>query len=217
MWFPQQHVNIVRTLLGKAKHGSELVYIPGNHDDLLRQFLDTQGQSRLGQIRILPRAEHQCVDGRRLLVIHGDQHDVYLRILHNKVLHWAIDKAYGMLTFASLATRPLYRNGGSLSLDLRRSLKQVGSYYGRFAREMLQQARDEGYDGVVCGHIHHPELREEDGLLYLNCGDWVDNCSAIGETHDGRFHLLGVDGRRELDAEAAVHALTRGLDAAVSA
>jgi UDP-2,3-diacylglucosamine pyrophosphatase LpxH len=218
MWFPQSHVEIVRTLLGKARDGSELIYIPGNHDELLRQFLDIHRQPRLGRIQILPRAEHLGVDGRRLLVVHGDQHDGYLRILRNKPLHWLIDRAYGALTMASVATRPFYPNGGSLSRNVRSRFKRVGSYYGRFSREMLRQARDEGLQGVVCGHVHHPEMREEEGLLYMNCGDWVDNCTAIAETRDGRYLLLDDTLRGELEAEDAVHDLVgQGADLGVGA
>ncbi len=195
LWFPQQHVNVVRTLLGKAKHGSELIYIPGNHDDLLREFLDLQ-EPRLGRIQLLSETAHDCLDGRRLWVTHGDQHHHYLKLLQNRPLHWLLDKGYGLLTLASLATRPLYAEGESLSRNLRSRLKRVGSYYERFADDMLERAAAAGYDGVVCGHIHHPELREQAGRLYLNCGDWVDNCTAVAETRDGRFQLL----RPELSA-----------------
>jgi UDP-2,3-diacylglucosamine pyrophosphatase LpxH len=190
LWFPQLHVNIVRTLLGKAKHGTELVYIPGNHDELLRQFLDLQAEPRLGRIRIASEAEHRLLDGRRLWITHGDQHHGYLRLLDNKPLHWLVDKGYGLLTLASAATRPLFAEGENLSRLLRGRIKRVGHYYERFAEDMARRAAAAGYDGVVCGHNHHPELREVDGTLYLNCGDWVDNCSAAAETPDGRLILL---------------------------
>jgi len=193
LWFPQSHVNVVRTLLGKTKHGSELVYIPGNHDDLLREFLDLADGPRLGGIRLQRQAVHETVDGRRLLVTHGDEHHPYMRLLDNRPLHWLVDKGYGLLTLASAATRPLFRDGHTLSRVLRGRLKQVSHYYDRFALDMVRRAGEAGYDGVVCGHIHHPEIREIDGLQYLNCGDWVDTCTAVGESWDGQFHLLQTD------------------------
>jgi UDP-2,3-diacylglucosamine pyrophosphatase LpxH len=201
LWFPQAHVNVVRTLLGKTKHGSELVYIPGNHDDLLREFLDLTGEPRLGGIRLQHQAVHECVDGRRLLITHGDEHHPYMRLLGNRPLHWLVDKGYGLLTLASAATRPLFREGHTLSRVLRGRLKQVSHYYDRFAVDMARRAAEAGYDGVVCGHVHHPEIREIDGVSYMNCGDWVDTCTAVGETWDGRFLLLeteaaGLGGRR---------------------
>jgi UDP-2,3-diacylglucosamine pyrophosphatase LpxH len=194
--FPQSHVNIVRTLLGKTKHGSEIIYIPGNHDDLLRQFLDTDLQPRLGRIQVLPQAVHQCLDGRRLLVVHGDQHDHYLRLLSNRPAHWIIDKLYGLLTLASLATRPLFPQRRNLSQTVRGKLKRVSSFYQQYADEMRRQAREAGCDGVVCGHIHHPLLSQQADSLYLNCGDWVDSCTAVGETQAGQFVLLTMDAQR---------------------
>lgn len=188
--FPQSHVNVVRSLLGKAKHGTEIVYIPGNHDELLRQFLEVEIQPRLGRIQVLPQTEHLCLDGRRLLVLHGDQHDQYLRLLRNRPLHYLIDKLYGLLTLASLATRPFFPRERNLSQAVRGKLKRVNTFYQQFAEEMRRQAREAGYDGVVCGHVHHPELSQRADSLYLNCGDWVDSCTALGETRDGRFVLL---------------------------
>jgi UDP-2,3-diacylglucosamine pyrophosphatase LpxH len=193
-YFPQKHVNVIRKLLGKTKHGTRILYIPGNHDDLIRQFIDVNMEPAFGRIQVLHNAVHTCLDGRKLLVIHGDQSDLYVKILDNKVLHWLIDRVYTLLMILSLATRPVFKEGRTLSQRVRRRIKSVSRYYRNFQVELTGLARKGGFDGVICGHIHHPELARDGGLVYGNCGDWVDHCTAIVEHHDGRMELVRATG-----------------------
>jgi UDP-2,3-diacylglucosamine pyrophosphatase LpxH len=196
--FPQRHVDLLRTLLGKAKHGSEVIVIPGNHDDLLRGLL-VDNSLQLGNIRILPEVEHIMRDGRRLLVVHGDLCDLYLRVLANRPLHWLLDRLYGLLTLASRLALPLTGAKRTLSQRLRTRIKRLHRYNERFERAMVDLARQRGYDGIICGHIHQPAIREHDGILYINCGDWVDHCTAVAEHHDGRLELLHIDDSARLE------------------
>ncbi len=193
-YFPQKHVNVIRKLLGKTKHGTRILYIPGNHDDLIREFIDVHMEPTFGRIQVLHDAVHTCHDGRKLLVIHGDQSDLYVKILDNKVLHWLIDRVYTLLMILSLATRPVFKEGKTLSQRVRGRIKSVSRYYRNFQLELIEQARKGGLDGVICGHIHHPDLLYNDGLVYGNCGDWVDHCTAIVEHHDGRLKLVSAKG-----------------------
>lgn len=189
--FPQRHLDLLRLLLGKAKRGSEVVYVPGNHDDQLRQLV-ADGPLPLGNLRVAKEIEHRTADGRRLLVVHGDLCDHYLRVLANRPLHWLLDRLYGALTLASRLALPLTGQERTLSLRVRHGLKRIHRYDEGFERAMVALARERGFDGVICGHIHKPALKTLEGLLYVNCGDWVDHCTAVAEHRDGRLELLSV-------------------------
>lgn len=202
---PQRHLDLLRTLLGKAEHGSEIIHLPGNHDDLLRGLL-AEGPLPLGVLRVAREIEHRTHDGRRLLVLHGDLCDHYLRVLANRPLHWQLDRLHGLLTFASRLALPLTGAERTLNLRMRRGHKRLHRYDDDFEHAMVALARERGFDGVVCGHIHRPAIKIVDGLLFANCGDWVEHCTAIAEHPDGRLELVTVSdpAKGRLTATAAI-------------
>lgn len=187
------HDEVIRLLLRIARNGTEVVYIPGNHDEMLRDWLGLE----VAGIRLANEAVHVAADGRRFLVTHGDQFDSVVR--YAKFLahlgDWAYDWALVANRWFNAARRRLGYPYWSLSQWLKRQVKEAVKAIDRFESALAQEARRRGLDGVVCGHIHHAEMRMVQGVLYMNDGDWVESCTALVEHADGRFEL--VDWARE--------------------
>lgn len=190
-WFWDKHHDaVLRTILRHAKHGAEVVYIPGNHDEMMRAWLP-MGLEIAG-IRLMEETVHVTADGKKLLVIHGDAFDSVVR--YAKFLAHLGDHAY---TVALVANR--WFNWGrrhlgypywSLSAWLKRQVKEAVKFIDSFEVALAQEARTRHLDGVICGHIHHAEMREIGDIRYFNTGDWVESCTALVEHHDGRFELI---------------------------
>jgi UDP-2,3-diacylglucosamine pyrophosphatase LpxH len=199
VWWPQAHQDVLRTLVDRARSGVRVVYLPGNHDEAAREFA---GMSICG-VEIRRQLVHCTVDGRRLLLLHGDEFDSEVRC--GKIRVALGDALYS----AALAVNNLlYRARRiiglpewSLTAWLKRSVSDARTYIALFEASAARAAARAGCDGVVCGHIHHPASREIDGVLYFNDGDWVENCTALVETHAGKLSLL-----RWSDARARVRA-----------
>ena len=187
-FWPQEHNNVVRTILGKAKGGTRVIYIPGNHDEDLREFCG----SVFGNLEIHREYVHGTADGRKLLVMHGDEFDSVVR--YAKYLALLGDRAYSMALILNRWFNAVRRRLGypywSLSAWLKRQVKEAVKAVDRFEVALTNEARRRGYDGVVCGHIHHAEMRVVQGVMYLNDGDWVESCTALVEHHDGRLELI---------------------------
>lgn len=187
-YWPQTHSEIVHTLLAKMRDGTRLYYIPGNHDEFLRDFISIQ----FGDITILDKTVHVTADGRRLLVIHGDQFDVVIR--HVPWLALLGDQAYRSALWANrtfnVARRRLGFTYWSLSSWAKLRVKNAVSFIGRFEECLADEARRHRADGVVCGHIHHAVIRRIGEIEYLNTGDWVESCTAIVEQDDGELQLV---------------------------
>jgi UDP-2,3-diacylglucosamine pyrophosphatase LpxH len=187
-YWPQAHNDVVQKLLRKARKGARLVYIPGNHDEFLRDYLGMH----LGGVELVDRAIHETADGKRLLVIHGDQFDVVVR--HAKWLAYLGDQAYdfalALNTVVSKVRRKLGFEYWSLSAWAKLKVKNAVSFIGAFEQALLTEARRVGADGVVCGHIHHAAIRDDRDIRYINTGDWVESCTAIVEHHDGRIEMV---------------------------
>lgn len=188
LFWPQAHNNVVRSLLGKAKHDTRVVFVPGNHDEVFRDF---DGMD-FGNVSIRHEVEHELKDGRRLLVLHGDDFDSVV-----KCSPWLAklgSHAYDLLLYCNRWVNWGRRRFGlgywSLSGYLKRKVKNAVNYISNFEEAVAREARNRGLDGVVCGHIHHAEMREVDGVQYLNCGDWVESHTALVEWHDGSVELL---------------------------
>lgn len=187
-YWSHAHGEVVQTILAKARAGTSVVYVPGNHDEALRDYV---GQ-RFGGVAVVREAIHHTADGKRLLVVHGDQYDGIVQ--YHRWLALLGDHAY---CFA-LALNHWFNRGRkllgypywSLSAFLKQRVKNAVDFITRFESELLREARDRGLDGVVCGHIHKAELREVDGLIYANDGDWVESCTALVEHFDGRLEVL---------------------------
>ena len=187
-YWPQSHNDVVQKLLRKARKGTRIVYVPGNHDEFLRDYYG----SHFGGIEVVASAIHAAADGRRYLVIHGDLFDVVIR--HARWLAMlgshAYDVAIWLNTHFNAVRRALGLSYWSLSRWAKLRIKNAVSFIGEFERALAGEARRHKVDGVICGHIHHPAFRMVDGLLYVNCGDWVESCTAAVEHFDGRFEII---------------------------
>ncbi len=190
-WFwDESHDEVIRLILGKARAGTDVTYIPGNHDEMFRAWLPMGLE--VGGIKLRQEASHTTADGRRLLILHGDEFDSVVR--YAKFLALLGDSAYTAALVANRYFNAIRRRLGhpywSLSAWLKRRVKEAVKAIDRFEGAVASEARRRGFDGVVCGHIHHAEMREVGGVLYLNDGDWVESCTALVEHHDGRLELI---------------------------
>jgi UDP-2,3-diacylglucosamine pyrophosphatase LpxH len=187
-YWPQDHNDLVQKLLRKARKRTRITYIPGNHDEFLRPYCGT----KFGKIRIVEQALHTTVDGRRLLVIHGDIFD--LVVTKARWLAVIGGYAYDAAVLISRRLNVVRRLFGfpywSLSQWAKDNVKNATRYVGDFESMLAREARRQGADGVVCGHIHHAAIRDIEGIQYLNCGDWVESCTALVEHHDGRLEII---------------------------
>lgn len=199
--WPASHNEVARLLLDRSRKGTKLVYLPGNHDEFLR---DHDGAD-FGGIAIRETAVHEALDGSRLLVIHGDQFDVVVR--HSRWLallgDWAYTTALGINTYLNLVRRRLGFPYWSLSAWAKLKVKNAVSFIGRFEEALAREARERGVDGVVCGHIHHAAIHDDFGLRYMNCGDWVESCTALAEHTDGRWEIIRWAERGQVAEPAA--------------
>ena len=187
-YWPQAHTNVMRRMLTLAKRGAEVIYVTGNHDEFLRRYSDIE----LGNLKLVDRFEHRSLRGRRLLVIHGDEYDVVTR--YHRWLAFAGDVGYTLLLKLNRwfnAWRARFGHGyWSLSAWAKQKVKRAVSYVSDFESAVAHHCRQQEFDGVVCGHIHHAEIRELDGVIYMNCGDWVESCTALVETLEGEFRIV---------------------------
>ena len=200
-YWKQSHNDVVQKILRKARKGTRVTYIAGNHDEALREFLGM----RFGEILIENEAVHELRDGRRLWVTHGDLFDGVIQ--YAKWLAYLGDTAYTVALKVNDHFNYLRHKMGmsywSLSQYLKHRVKNAVSFITAFEETLTTEARRRGYDGVVCGHIHRPEIREIDGTLYCNDGDWVESLSALVETHEGELKLVYWPHRRfEKDLKA---------------
>lgn len=192
-YWDADHDEVIRLILEMAGNGTEVTYIPGNHDEMFRDWLGME----VAGVKLVNEAVHEAADGRRFLVIHGDQFDSVVR--YAKFLahlgDWAYDAALTLNRVFNAGRRRLGYPYWSLSQWLKRQVKEAVKTIDRFEGALAQEARRRGLDGVICGHIHHAEMRMVQGVLYMNDGDWVESCTALVEHADGRFEL--VDWARE--------------------
>ena len=187
-WKPS-HNTVVQKLLRRARRGERVVLIPGNHDEALRDYCGVV----FGDIEVASELVHETADGRRFLLIHGDQFDQVTR--HHRWVAMLGDRAYDLLVrlncWFSWGRRKLGISGyWSLAGYAKRKVKTALNFIFDFEASAVHQARERGLDGVICGHIHWATIREIDGLQYVNCGDWVDSCTAIVEHFDGTLELV---------------------------
>jgi UDP-2,3-diacylglucosamine pyrophosphatase LpxH len=187
-YWPQSHNDVVQKLLRKARKGTRVVLIPGNHDEFLRDYLDNQ----FGGVEIADRIIHEAADGRRHLVIHGDQFDAV--VMHARWLafvgDWAYEAALMLNGHINFVRRKLGLTYWSFSAWAKHRVKKAVNFISAFEETLAGEARRQGADGVICGHIHHAAIRDIGGLSYMNCGDWVESGTALVETVDGRFEIV---------------------------
>ena len=197
-WFwPEHHEQILHSLLARASRGTRVVYLPGNHDEALRKLIGCT----LGGVRILHDAIHETADGRRLLVIHGDVFDGVCTDVR-----WLA--RLGSLAYETTLTvnngfnrvrRWLGLGYWPLSAFLKAQVKAAVNFVERYEHSLAAEARRRAVAGVVCGHVHKPEIRTIEGVQYYNDGDWVESCSALVEHWDGRLELLHWARQRQFD------------------
>lgn len=190
-YWPQAHNDVVQKLLRKARKGCRVVYVPGNHDEFARDFLDHS----FGGVEVVEHAVHVTIDGKKLWVIHGDYFDgviqfaKWLAYLGDTLYEWALKANRHLNYMRGRMGMPYW----SLSAYLKLKVKKAVNFISDFEVAVAHEAKKLGYDGVVCGHIHHAEIREIDGVLYCNDGDWVESLSTLVEHHDGRLEILTFD------------------------
>ncbi len=187
-YWPQSHNDVVQKILRLARKGVNVVYIPGNHDDRIRDFCGIH----FGGVVVARDAIHEGADGRRFLVTHGDEFDGVVQ--HAKWLAFLGDYSYrGLLAANTLFNRVRRRMGfgyWSLSAYLKTKVKNALHFIENFEGAVAEEARRRGVDGVICGHIHKAEMRQIEDILYINDGDWVESCTALVEHMDGRMEIL---------------------------
>jgi UDP-2,3-diacylglucosamine pyrophosphatase LpxH len=186
-YWPQSHNNVLRTILGKAKHGTRVIYVPGNHDEPLREM---DGMV-FGNLEIHREFVHTTARGLRLLVLHGDEFDSAVKCSRALAAFGSgmYDVALGLNRYVNAARRRLGYPYWSLASYLKSKVGNAMQYVRSFEQAAAHAARRRGLDGIVCGHIHRPEIAERDGVLYCNDGDWVDSCSTLIEDRSGELEL----------------------------
>lgn len=188
-WFwPQAHNDVIQKIMRKARKGTQVVYIPGNHDEAARQFCDLA----FGEIHVREEAFHTTLAGKRLWIVHGDLFDGVIQ--HAKWLAYLGDTLYTLILLLNRWFNRVRSRFGlnywSLSQYLKHQVKNAVNFISKFEHVMTDEARRRGCDGVVCGHIHKAEIRDIDGVLYCNDGDWVESLSALVETFEGELKIV---------------------------
>ncbi|EDT01391.1 metallophosphoesterase [Burkholderia ambifaria IOP40-10] len=187
-YWPQAHNDVVQKILRKARKGTQVVYIPGNHDEGARQFCDLA----FGDIQVRGEAFHTTLAGKRLWIVHGDLFDGVIQ--HAKWLAYLGDTLYTLILVLNRWFNRIRSRLGfqywSLSQYLKHQVKNAVNFISQFETVMTDEARRRGCDGVVCGHIHKAEIRDIDGVLYCNDGDWVESLSALVETMEGELKIV---------------------------
>ncbi|UVC10892.1 UDP-2,3-diacylglucosamine diphosphatase [Rhizobium sp. TH2] len=187
-YWPQNCNDVVQKLLRKGRKGARIVYVPGNHDDFMREFPGIH----FGGIEVARNMIHVAADGKRYLVLHGDEFDVVVRnarfIAH--LGDWAYDTAIALNIWIARARRLLGLPYWSFSAWAKLQVKRAVNFIGEFQRVVADEARRNDVDGVICGHIHHAVIEDIDGITYINTGDWVESCTAVVEHFDGRMELI---------------------------
>ncbi len=197
-YWPPRHNDVVRCVLKKARHGTRVVYVPGNHDEAFRDFVGLN----LGGIELASEAIHETADGRRLLIVHGDAFDGV--VLYARWLAFLGDRAYTLLLKLNRVLNWLRRRRGlpywSLSSHLKKKVKNAVQFISSFEEAVAHAAHERGASGVVCGHIHSAEIRQIGPVTYYNDGDWVESCTALVEHADGRMEILDWAERKRNEA-----------------
>lgn len=207
-YWPQGCNDVIQKLLRKARKGTRIIYIPGNHDEFLRSFPGVH----FGGIEVAERIIHEAADGRRYLVLHGDEFDVVVRNIRLLAYlgDWAYDAAIAINVVLAAVRRRLNLPYWSFSAWAKLQVKQAVNFIGEFQKVVAEEARRNHVDGVICGHIHHAVMEDIEGIAYINTGDWVESCTAVVEHMDGHFELISWQKTSE---SATVTTLPKGPQA----
>ncbi len=187
-YWPQEHNDVIQKLLRKARKKIDIIYIPGNHDEFMRDYCDTH----FGNVSIQLDDIHQGVDGKLYLVTHGDQFDVVVTNMKwlAHIGSWAYDVSIAINVAVNKARKLFKLPYWSLSAYLKYKVKEAVNFIGSYEENLSSYAHSRKLDGIICGHIHHANIRDIDGVRYINCGDWVESCTAVVEHYDGRMEII---------------------------
>lgn len=187
-YWTQAHNDVIQKILRKARKGTRVIYVPGNHDENFRDFTN----HRFGRVAVLYETIHTAADGKRYLVLHGDRFDGVIK--YAKWLAFLGDNAYNAAITVNGWFNQVRKMFGlpywSLSAFLKHKVKNAVEFISKFEEAVVAEARRRGTDGVICGHIHTAEMRDMDGITYCNDGDWVESCTALVEHDDGKMEIL---------------------------
>lgn len=189
MYWPTDHNTVIQKVLRKARHGTKVIYVPGNHDENVRDY----DSYVFGDIIVKKSDIHTTLDGKKLLVVHGDEYDTIAQ--YHRWIAKLGSKGYDFLLEVNRFLRMIRRFLGvqsnfSLAAYIKYKVKNVVQFISDYEQSIVSTLRNEDLDGVVCGHIHHPEIKQIDRFLYINTGDFVESCSAIVEHLDGQLELI---------------------------
>ena len=195
-YWPQSHSDVIRRILKIAKRGTQVTYVVGNHDEVLRKWLHFIPV--LGNLTVVNRCDYMGLDGRRYLVIHGDMFDSLMHASSGRWLMHIGDTLYDFIIklndYWAVLRSKLGLSYWSMSKWIKQNTKQAVSYVLNFEKLLANYCRSKGYDGIVCGHIHTAEIRDIDGIIYMNDGSFVEGGSALVETHDGDWIIIEFEG-----------------------
>ena len=189
MYWPREHNTIIQKFLRKARHGTQIIYVPGNHDENVRDY----DEYIFGDIVVKKSDIHTTLQGKRLLIVHGDEYDTIAQ--HQKWLAKLGSVGYDWLIEINRYIRLFRKWFGvqshfSLAAYVKFKVKNAVQFMSDYEQSIVRTLKNEGLDGVICGHIHHAEIKEIEGFLYVNTGDFVESCTAIVEHFDGRLELV---------------------------
>jgi UDP-2,3-diacylglucosamine pyrophosphatase LpxH len=196
-FWPQEHIDVLRAILGKVKQGTRVIYIPGNHDEVFRELTG----SVFGQLEIHREYVHETADGRRLLILHGDEFDSVVKFSRwlTSLGTWVYDLLLRLNRYLNLVRRAFGFPYWSLAAYVKSRVKNAVAYIDKFEQAVAFAARRRDMDGVICGHIHRARIASIDGVLYCNDGDWVESCTSLVENLNGHLSLWNwVEQRRRM-------------------
>ena len=187
-FWPESHNTVVQKILKKARHGTKVIFIPGNHDEVLREYTGLT----FGGIEVCDSYMHELTDGRKIFCIHGDQYDVITR--YHKWIAVLGDIGYTSLLWVNRIHNKFRNMVGldywSLSSYIKYKVKEAVNFIGDYENTIAKHAKEMNVYGILCGHIHHAEIKMIDNVLYMNTGDWVESCTALVEDNDGYISLI---------------------------
>lgn len=205
--WPLLNTRLLQRVMELAAQGTQVVYVPGNHDEFFRDYLG----SEFGGVQIHREYRHTLADGRQALILHGDEFDGVVR--HSRVLKWIGNAGYellmGLNRISTRIRRLLGKGYWSLSLAIKNQVPNARTYIEKFETAAIRHAREQDVDVVVCGHIHHANLRQDGSVMYANSGDWVEHCTAIIEQENGALELVNwaKESADRLDVRALIQSL----------
>lgn len=211
LYWPRDHNTIIQKVLRKARHGTQVIYIPGNHDENIRDY----DNYVFGDIEVKNSDVHATVTGKKFLVVHGDEYDTIAK--HHRWIAKLGSKGYDFLLELNRLLRHVRRFFGlqshfSLAAFVKFKVKNAVQFMSDYEQSIVNTLRDEGLDGVICGHIHHAEIKDMGGFLYVNTGDFVESCTAIVEHRNGELELVKwLKAQVSLECEKPLEVLSNPL------